>query len=88
MKILRFEISNRENKKYVAKLQQSDGTIKKIHFGDSRYQHYKDRTPQRYWKHMDHGNPLRRINYRKRAGAQKFHLKKYSPAWFSWNYLW
>lgn len=30
----------------------------------------------------------RRKNYRKRASAKNYHLKKYSPAYFSFNYLW
>ena len=61
---------------------------KVVQFGDTRYQQYKDVTPLRLYKHLDHNDSKRRDNYRKRHGANGYQLKKWTPSWFSWNYLW
>lgn len=63
-----------------------DGRV--VQFGDTRYQHFRDRTPLRLYSHLDHGDAERRRRYRLRHGAQGHHLKKHSPAWFAWHYLW
>jgi len=39
--------SSRKNKKYMVEI---DG--KTIHFGDNRYQHYKDRTSLKLYSHL------------------------------------
>jgi hypothetical protein len=80
--MVRFRKSTRANKKYDAIL--DDGTI--VPFGDSRYEQFHDRIG--LYSHLDHNDPQRRANYRARHGAQGHHLKKNSPAYFSWNYLW
>ena len=77
-----------KNKKYSVLF--PDGKI--VTFGDKRYQHYRDRIG--LWSNLDHNNKTRRENYRKRHEAVK--LKdgriaknvKFTPAWFSWNFLW
>jgi len=81
-------------KKYTAIL--PDG--KRVHFGDRRYQHYKDWIPKRLggkqWSHKDHLDPKRRANYRSRhygmrcKDGKRCVTKKYSPAWFSFYFLW
>lgn len=75
-------------KKYTAIL--PDG--KRVHFGDRRYQHYKDTVPKRQggkrWTHKDHLDPKRRKSYRARHGARDHHKKMHSPAWFSYHFLW
>lgn len=81
-------------KKYTAILPSG----KKVHFGHRDYQHYKDSIPKRYgggiWSHKDHKDKKRRDNYRKRHGGVKLIdgslaiNKKFSPAWFSYYYLW
>jgi len=77
-------------KKYTAILPSG----KKVHFGDRRYQHYKDNTPLKLYSKMDHGDSKRRKNYRARHSkvllkdGTPAYKKKYTPAWFSWNYLW
>jgi len=38
-----------------------DGTW--IHFGDKRYQHYRDSTPLRHYHALDHGDAARRQGY-------------------------
>jgi len=81
-------------KKYTAILPNG----KKIHFGDRRYEHYKDSVPKnlggKIWSHKDHLDPIRRKNYRTRHGSlkckngKKCISIKYSPAWFSYYFLW
>ena len=81
-------------KKYTATL--VDG--KKINFGDKRYEHYKDSVPVSQggglWKKLDHKDSERRKNYRKRHSGMKCKNGvrcidiEYSPAWFSYHFLW
>lgn len=65
---------------------------KRVHFGDRRYEHYKDTVPKRQggkqWSHKDHLDSKRRKSYRARHGANGYHKKLYSPAWFSYYFLW
>ena len=60
-----YEKSNRKNKKLMTKVE-VDGKTKTIHFGDSRYQHYKDKTG--IWSKLDHNDKVRRKNYHMRHG--------------------
>ena len=76
----KIEKSESKNKKYVAIL--SDG--KKVHFGDSRYQHYKDTTPITAYSHLDHNDPKRKKSYYARHGPAEPNTAKY----FSHRYLW
>lgn len=83
----RFEKSNAKNKKYVAILERkADGRTVRVNFGDKRYQQYKDSTPLKLYKHLDHGDKKRRSNYI--ARHSKDINKPYSPSWFSLKYLW
>ena len=65
---------------------------KKVNFGDKRYEHYHDKIG--LYSHLDHNDKKRRANYRKRHSAiltkdgKKAISIKYSPAWFSYRYLW
>lgn len=71
---------------------------KRVGFGHVDYQHYKDSVPKRLggglWSKKDHKDPVRRNSYRKRHGALRCKNGtrcinvKYSPAWFSYYYLW
>lgn len=74
--------------KYTAIL--SNGS--KVNFGDKNYEQYKDTVPKELgggiWSHKDHNDKARRLNYRKRHSANNYYKVKYSPAWFSYNYLW
>lgn len=57
--------SNRKNKKYVATV--GDAKKKrKIHFGDSRYEQYRDSTNIGAFSKKDHRDEKRRRNYFKR----------------------
>ena len=77
------------HKKYrVVLFDKNDSKVKTVQFGDSRYEQYRDSTPLRLYSSKDHLDKQRRLNYRSRHGAQGFQNVKYSPSWFSYNYLW
>jgi len=71
---------------------------KKVNFGHQDYEHYKDSVPKNLgggiWSHKDHGDKSRRKKYQKRHSGiinkkgQSAYTVKYSPSWFSYNYLW
>lgn len=65
--------------------------FKVIHFGALGYQHYHDRIG--LFSELDHNDSKRRANYRARHSGvmSKYgpaYKVKYSPAWFSFYYLW
>jgi len=82
-----YEKSDRKNKKLNVLV-----NGKTIHFGDTRYEHFKDKTG--IWSALDHNDEKRRRNYR--ARASKIKNKKgelvfknpMSPAYHSYNILW
>lgn len=82
-----FEKSHLKSKKYNAILQNTDNDlIKRVPFGSSAYEHYKDSTGLGHWSHKDHLDRERRRLYRARhKGEEK---KKFSSGYFSWKYLW
>jgi hypothetical protein len=70
-KILSINASNRKNKKYVASVKGKDGAYN-VHFGDSRYEQYKDSTPNELYAHKNHSDISRRDAYFKRhSGTNK-----------------
>lgn len=73
--------SNRKHKKYKAVFKDGRPTV---HFGDNRYQQYKDGTKLKLYKHLNHMDKTRRDRYYKRHGT----AKKYSAKYFSHKYLW
>lgn len=90
----RFEVPKSGKKKYVAIMKNG----RRVGFGHRDYEHYKDQVPRSMgggkWSKLDHGDKDRRANYRARHGGvetasgKKAYRKKFSPAWFSWHYLW
>jgi hypothetical protein len=84
---VKFEKSKKAGKKYTAILKnKKTGRNKKVHFGASKYQQYKDSTGLGKWSHKNHNDAKRRKNFKSRMG--KFTKKKFSPAYFSNKYLW
>jgi hypothetical protein len=82
-----YEKSTKPDKKLMVIV---DG--KKIHFGSSKMEHYKDRTG--IWKDKDHFDKKRRESFRKRIsgiklkdGSRAIDDPK-SPAWHSLRILW
>jgi hypothetical protein len=72
-----FQKSTRKNKKYMVEVNN-----KTIHFGDNRYQHYKDKIG--LYSMLDHKDKERRRRYYARHGK----ADKHSAKWFSHKYLW
>lgn len=73
--------SKAKNKKYSVYVMR-DGKKKLIHFGDTRYQHFKDKLGQ--YKKLDHNDKERRKNYLSRAKGIK--NKKGELTWKNKNY--
>ena len=87
-KFIRFEKSEAKHKKYSAIIKnKSTGSEIKINFGDTRYQHYEDTTGLKLYSNLDHDDKERRRSFRAR---HKVYIKKgyYSPAYFSYHFLW
>lgn len=65
-----------------------------IDFGDLRYQHYKDNTELKLYKHLDHLDKKRRDLYLKRAknivdkNGNLTYNNPYSANYYSIKYLW
>lgn len=65
-----------------------------IHFGDVNYQQFRDSTPLKLYKTLDHNDPERRKSYLRRAmGIRDKHgnftyLNKESPNYYAVNFLW
>jgi len=72
--------SNRQNKKYMAILENKTT----VHFGDNRYKQYRDTTKLKIYSHLDHNDTKRKELYYKRHGK----ALPYSPKYFSHKYLW
>lgn len=86
-KFIGFEVSKRKDKKYNAILQHKrTGKYKRVPFGQTGAQHYKDTTNLRAYSHLNHEDKERRRLYRLRH--QKTKDNKFSSSWFAWNYLW
>lgn len=79
-----FEVPKTGVKKYEAVLQNRFGEVKRVGFGDRRYEQYKDRIG--HWSHLDHGDEKRKQAYRKRHAGEDQVL--FSPGYFAWNFLW
>lgn len=84
-----FFVSKRQYKKYGVITPK--GNI--VHFGDTRYQHFKDSALGKY-SNLDHGDPKRRRNYRRRARGIKnkrgklTYRDKESANYYAYHYLW
>jgi hypothetical protein len=87
-------------KKYTAFIKnKKTQKTRKIHFGDRRYQQYKDRTPLKLYKHKNHRSIKRMRNYfnrlsgtrnRKKAISKERRKSKkhYTAKLLSHLYLW
>ena len=90
---MEFKKSTRKNKKYMVRLLDNP-TNGWIHFGDLRYEHYKDKTPLKLYSNLDHNDKQRRKDYLTRSMAIKdkqgnlTYNNKNSPNYYSIKYLW
>ncbi len=76
-----FFKSKRKNKKYDVYI---DGQYI-TSFGDKNFQQYKDKIG--LYSHLDHLDPKRRANYRKRHVHDNINDDSYA-GFYSWHYLW
>jgi len=74
--------SKAKNKKYSVYVMK-DGKKKLIHFGDSRYEQFKDKIGD--YSHLDHSDKKRKDNYYSRHGQTN---DKNSAKWWSHKILW
>ena len=86
-------VSSVKNKKYSVYVFK-DGKRKLIHFGDTRYQHFKDSVKGHHYKNLDHNDMERRRRYLQRALAIKdsqgrlTYKRLSSPNYWSVTYMW
>ena len=82
-----FRVSKRKNKMYDAILRNKK-TNKRVHvpFGDPTMENYRDKTGLNAYPHLIHGDAKRRLSFKKRH--KKNAQRLYSPAYFSYFYLW
>ena len=84
-------VSDRPEKKYRIK---KDGKF--VYFGQRGYQHFKDQTKFRQYKHLDHTNRARRVAFWKRMTGKDSKLKalrearrlKHWAKFYAIKYLW
>lgn len=98
-KIVKFE-RGPNHKKYTAFVRNNKTKkVRKINFGDNRYEQFKDRTPLGLYTSKNHGDKKRQYNYynrhsgignRKRAIKKEIRKSKsyYTPKILSHKYLW
>jgi len=75
-------VSKAKNKKYSVYVLK-DGKKKLIHFGDKRYQHFKDKLG--HYSNLDHNDPQRRKRYYSRHGKA---TSKDTAKYWSHRILW
>ena len=76
-------VSKAQNKKYSVYVKSSTGGKKLIHFGDKRYEQYKDKLG--HYKSKDHKDTTRRKAYYDRHGPA---TNKNTPKYWSHKILW
>lgn len=92
-KDIKFFKSNVKNKKYRVEFIYKNKPYK-VNFGHTDYQQYKDSTPLKLYKHLNHGDNNRRKNYLSRSGGirnKSGKLTKNDPEsanYWSIRYLW
>ena len=73
-------------KKYsVYVMNERTGNKKLIHFGDVRYEQYRDKLGK--YKDLDNNDPRRRVLYRKRHARDNINNINY-PGYWAYNFLW
>jgi len=63
--------SSAKNKKYSVYVRGDNNKTKLIHYGDSRYDHYKDTTPLKLYSNLNHNDKVRQKSYLARAKGIK-----------------
>jgi hypothetical protein len=92
--LYKIKKSTRKFKKYMVLVKGKSGRPKTIHFGDTRYQHFKDTTPLALYKNLNHFDTKRRERYLKRAKGIKnkagelTYKDRNSSNYYSVRFLW
>lgn len=79
-----FEQPTTGYKKYEAVLQNELGEVKRVGFGDRRYEQYHDKIGK--YSQLDHNDPKRRRAWDARHKPDQ--APQYSPTWFAKHFLW
>jgi len=89
-KLIGFRKSTRKHKKYDGILGDEKGNFIFVPFGSLNYEQFKDTTGLGLYSSKDHLDKDRQKAYKARHGgaSHKSHTIRYTPAWFSWNFLW
>jgi hypothetical protein len=94
-KFIKFEKSDRKDKKYNAILENKQtGRQVKVPFGAIKpdgtpYEQFKDSTGLGLYSKYSHGDKMRKRRYRNRHSKEKASFREYySPGYFSWYFLW
>jgi hypothetical protein len=66
IEVIKIEQSNNKDKKYAITVRYQ-GVTKTIHYGNSNYEQYQDRTPIKAFSHADHYDEQRRRSYLARS---------------------
>ena len=74
--------SKKAGKKYSVYVKSEKGNPKLIHFGDRKYQHYRDKLG--HYSHLNHNDKQRRANYYSRHGPA---TDKNTPKYWSHKIL-
>ena len=95
--IVRIERARSKHKKYTAIVRDSStGRERRVNFGDSRYQQFRDSTSLRLYSGKDHGDAKRRRAYfmrhsgveTKDAAIKREKTRGITPRLLSHMYLW
>ena len=85
-KNIKFMKSDKPAKKYKAIfIDPTTNRENTVYFGQAGMAQFKDTTPLKLYKHLDHNDPKRRELYYKRHPID---YPKYSDDWFAKRYLW
>ena len=79
-----IEVAKNGKHKYVAILQDGNGYVRRVPFGDINYGHYHDRLGA--YANLDHFDDERRRSFDRRHAHNTQH--KFSSAWFAKHILW
>jgi hypothetical protein len=84
---LRFERSKTPGKKYDAIIEDhKTRKTQRIPFGNIKSSHYQDTTGLKLYSHLDNHDEKLKDKYFE--SYRKQNNKKYSPEWYSLNFLW
>lgn len=70
-RVVELRASKKKHKKYQALVRGGPGGDRVLHFGDRRYEHYRDATPLRLFASKDHLDPARRQRFLLRHGGSR-----------------